>query len=146
MPSLTLNGLPETARFAARLAARLTPRDCIALHGEMGAGKTALARALIRACTGPETEVPSPTYTLAQHYDIHLPGGAARLTHFDLYRLRHASELEEIGFAEALQEGVTLIEWPEIAESLLPESALHLMLSAGEEENMRIVRWEGEAI
>ena len=97
-----------TAALARRLAPRLRRGDVLALRGDLGMGKTAFARALIRALVADDAaEVPSPTFTLVQVYDA--PGGA--LWHFDLYRLSGPDEVEELGWAEAA-DGVALVEWP----------------------------------
>ena len=103
-----------TLAFGRRLAAVVRRGDFIALEGELGAGKTALARALISALPGPDgveisEEVPSPTFTLLQVYE-RLP---AAVWHFDLYRISQPEEIYELGFEEALAEGITLVEWPQ---------------------------------
>lgn len=123
---LALPDVPETERLAARLAAGCAAGDCIALSGELGAGKTTFARAFIRALAG-AVEVTSPTFTLVQTYDAPTP-----LWHADLYRLEHARELAELGLEEALERGILLVEWPEIAEGHLPEDRLRLRLESGE--------------
>ena len=113
-----------TIRLAEDVAAKLAIGDVIALRGDLGAGKTSFARALIRAVAGnSELEVPSPTFTIVQTYDTRLP-----IAHFDLYRLGSADELEEIGFDEAVCEGVVLVEWPERAEESLPANRLEIAL------------------
>lgn len=120
-----LSDLAATDALGARIAASLRVGDAIALQGELGAGKTTLARAILRAL-GVSEVVPSPTFTLVQSYDT------ARLTvrHFDLYRIVESAELEELGIDEALDEGAALIEWPERAASRLPDDALRVALSA----------------
>lgn len=118
----------ETVAFAERLAPACTPTACITLSGDLGAGKSTFARAFIQALCGP-VEVTSPTYTLMQEYEaltVHHGGNQTSIIHMDLYRIEHADMLEEIGFAEALSRGITLIEWPEAAEGLLPDSHLAL--------------------
>ena len=126
---LALPALGDTEALGRGLARLLRPRDVIALRGDLGAGKTALARALIRALPGPsgaeEEEVPSPTFTLVQSY----PRRPAEVWHFDLYRIERQEEVYELGIEEALAEGITLIEWPERMESLLPEDHLDITLT-----------------
>ncbi|HEY9549912.1 MAG TPA: tRNA (adenosine(37)-N6)-threonylcarbamoyltransferase complex ATPase subunit type 1 TsaE, partial [Kiloniellaceae bacterium] len=125
---LTLPDLAATESLGRALARLLRPGDVIALSGDLGAGKTALARALIRALPGPQgaadEEVPSPTFTLAQIYERR-PGP---VWHFDLYRLESAAEVEELGFSEALA-GIALVEWPERLGALLPADALQVTLT-----------------
>jgi len=109
-----------TARLGEDLAAALMPGDLVTLEGDLGAGKTTLARGLIRAIAqDPELEVPSPTFTLVQPYDL-----AMRVSHFDLYRIGDPSEIDELGIDEALDGGVALVEWPERAGGRLPEGAI----------------------
>ena len=109
LPTLVLEGPDATDALGARLAARLRPGDSVLLSGDLGAGKSHLARAVIRALCGAGTEVPSPTYTLVQSYD----GPFGPILHADLYRLGDASELDELGLSEALGRDLCLIEWPE---------------------------------
>ncbi|MCT7378551.1 tRNA (adenosine(37)-N6)-threonylcarbamoyltransferase complex ATPase subunit type 1 TsaE [Chelativorans salis] len=100
-----------TNRLGEDLAIALRPGDVVALHGDLGTGKTTLARAIIRALADdPTLDVPSPTFTLAQTYALRIPAH-----HFDLYRLSGAEELEELGLAEAIVEGIAFVEWPERA-------------------------------
>ena len=114
-----------TACFGAKLAAVLRPGDVVALSGGLGSGKTALARATIRAFL-PGAEVPSPTFTLVQTYAV--PGFA--IWHVDLYRLTSPSEIRELGLDEAIDNGgVLLIEWPERASYVLPLDRLDIRLS-----------------
>ncbi len=117
---LDLPAAADMEALGAALAVRLRAGDVVALHGPLGAGKTTLARGLVRSLTSAEEEVPSPTFTLVQVYD------SARLTvaHFDLYRLKDAGEAEEIGLWEALDEGAALIEWPERLGDSLPADRL----------------------
>lgn len=125
-PTLSLS-LPDeaaTAALGARLACIARPGDVIALYGDLGAGKTTLARALIRQLAGPETEAPSPTFTLVQTYAT--PGLA--IWHFDLYRLEHPDEARELGLEEAV-DGLRLIEWPERLGRHLPSRRLEVQLS-----------------
>jgi len=113
-----------TLRLAEDVAAKLAIGDVIALRGDLGAGKTSFARALIRAVAADAAyEVPSPTFTIVQTYDTRLP-----IAHFDLYRLGSIDEMQEIGFDEAVSEGVVLVEWPERAEESLPANRLEIAL------------------
>ena len=111
-----------TARLAAALARLARPGDVIALVGTLGAGKTAFARAFVRALGDPDADVPSPTFTLVQTYD--LPAGT--LWHFDLYRLGDPAEVLEVGFEDAVADGMVLVEWPDRLGPLLP--ARHILL------------------
>ncbi len=126
-----------TIAFAQGLAPLLQSGDCLALSGDLGMGKSTFARALIRArMEEPELDVPSPTFTLVQFYE-----GSPPLYHFDLYRLSDPDELIELGFDEALAEGISLIEWPERGEGMLPDDTL--TLSFMEEGAGRRVRLTG---
>lgn len=126
--TLELAGPAATERLGRALAAHVRIGDVVALEGGLGAGKTALARALIqaRARAGgvPVEDVPSPTFTLVQIYDY--PG--ASLWHFDLYRIAGTAEAWELGIEEAFQSGISLIEWPERIAGLLPPDRLTLNL------------------
>lgn len=111
-----------TARFGEDLLLALQVGDCVALEGDLGAGKSTLSRALIRALADdPELEVPSPTFTVVQNYDLRIP-----VAHFDLYRLSDASELDELGLEEALAEGICLVEWPAKAGRVLPKDRIEI--------------------
>ncbi len=136
--SIPLPDEAATAALAVRLAGALTPGDVLALRGELGAGKTAFARALIRAlCDDPETEVPSPTFTLVQIYDAGsghgLAPGLGRIWHFDLYRLSGPDEVHELGWDE-VAEGIALVEWPDRLGSLLPRDRLELTMTFDDPE------------
>ena len=124
--SLTLANETATARLMADLALLISPGDVITLSGDLGAGKTAAARAMIRYLAGDDAlEVPSPTFTLAQTYDL----PPFPLLHADLYRVNDASELEEIGLSPLPEGTVALIEWPERAASALPPDRIDIALS-----------------
>jgi tRNA threonylcarbamoyl adenosine modification protein YjeE len=130
-----------TALLGNDLAAALRPGDVVALGGDLGAGKTTLARAIIRSLAGiPELEVPSPTFTVVQTYEARFP-----VAHFDLYRLASPSELEELGFDEAVAGGVVLIEWPDRAEDRLPPYAIRVELAEDGDGRMATIVASGPA-
>lgn len=126
MPPVTqrIENEEELAAVAARLAGLLRVGDMVALRGGLGAGKTALSRALIRhLAQNVAEEVPSPTFTLVQMYD--LPDFT--LWHFDLYRLAEEErDILELGWDEARRFGVALVEWPERLGGLLPADRLEI--------------------
>lgn len=115
-----------TARLAWRIAQDLKPGDTLLLEGPIGAGKSAFARALIRARLGRMEDVPSPTFTLVQTYEA--PDGD--IWHCDLYRLTQPDELFELGLDEAFDTAICLIEWPDRLGSDAPQDALRLTFSA----------------
>lgn len=127
--SIALPDLGATAVLAEDLALALKPGDCLCLYGDLGAGKSTLARALIRAVADdPDFEVPSPTFTLVQNYDLRL-----QIAHFDLYRLSSADELDELGLDEALEDGVALVEWPERASERFGSNVIAISLEGHED-------------
>lgn len=107
-PALTLPDAEATAQLGARLARLIQPGDVVLLYGPLGAGKSTLARGLIRGLAEADIDVPSPTFTLVQTYDTD-----PAIAHFDLYRLESPREVLELGLDEALDNGAVLIEWPE---------------------------------
>jgi tRNA threonylcarbamoyl adenosine modification protein YjeE len=117
-----LENLAATATLAASIAAGLEAGEAVALEGDLGAGKTALVRAILVALGVTET-VPSPTFTLVQQYET----SRFPVFHYDLYRIEDASEIAELALDDAMTEGVALIEWPERMRSL-PESTLRVRL------------------
>lgn len=114
-----------TARLGAAIARRLQPGETVCLSGPLGAGKSTLARALIRSLTTAREEVPSPTFTLVQFYE----GPRLKIAHFDLYRLTNPDEAYEIGLDEALDEGAAVIEWPERLQGCLPADRLDVEIA-----------------
>jgi tRNA threonylcarbamoyladenosine biosynthesis protein TsaE len=137
-----------TRALGQAIAAGLKPGDAVCLSGPLGAGKSTLARALIRALTNPDEEVPSPTFTLVQFYE----GRGLKLAHFDLYRLEDAGEAYEIGLDEALEDGAVVIEWTERLAGRLPPNRLDIEIAladGAEAREARIVRhgaWEGRGL
>jgi tRNA threonylcarbamoyl adenosine modification protein YjeE len=114
----------------------LRGRDVVALKGPLGSGKSELARTLIRARAGAAIEVPSPSFTLVQDYEL----GALTIRHIDLYRLDRPEELDELGLVAPGADEAWLIEWPERAVALLPEDRLEIELAQGPAPDARIAR------
>jgi tRNA threonylcarbamoyladenosine biosynthesis protein TsaE len=138
---MLLPTLRSTNDLAARFAALIEPGDAILLSGPLGAGKTAFARALLRAATGdPELDVPSPSFTLVQSYAT--PRGTVH--HFDLWRLDGPSALPELGWDDA-RDDIVLVEWPDRLGALTPPDALRLDfdLAEGDARAVRIEGWSG---
>ena len=139
-----------TERLGQAIARTLAAHEAVCLKGVLGAGKTTLARALIRALTTEDEDVPSPTFTLVQFYE----GKGLKLAHFDLYRLTRAAEADEVGLDEALGDGAAVIEWPERLGRRLPRDRLDIELQiVGEApRDSRLARlnphgtWEGRPL
>lgn len=119
--------------LARTLASMAKPRDVILLYGDLGMGKTVFSRAFVQSLTSPDEDVPSPTFTLVQLYDT----DKGTIWHFDLYRLKQPDEVYELGFEEALSDGISLIEWPERAERLYPRNRLEIRITAGDTPDER---------
>lgn len=122
-----------TGRLAAAVAALARPGDVILLLGDLGTGKTSFARAFIAARAGRATDVPSPTFTLVQTYD--LPSGT--IWHFDLYRLERPDDVRELGIDEAFADGISLVEWPDRLGETLPADRLEIALAYGDRAQER---------
>ncbi len=126
----------HTLALGRRLGSRMVAGDFIALTGPLGAGKTTLARGLIRAFVGAPIDVPSPTFTLVQSYNrtvtdtsfVPLTQSGLDLFHFDLYRLKNSDEVWELGW-EDIASGIALVEWPDRAREYLPNNRLDIHLS-----------------
>lgn len=123
---LTLADLAATKQLGLFMAERLMVGDVLALKGELGAGKSELARAIIQQMCPKETDIPSPTFTLVQTYesDSKIP-----LWHFDLYRLAEPDDVFELGIEEAFIEAICLIEWPERLAGYLPDRTLTIEIN-----------------
>jgi tRNA threonylcarbamoyladenosine biosynthesis protein TsaE len=135
-----------TARLGAAIARRLRAGEAVCMSGPLGAGKSTLARALVRALTTPDEDVPSPTFTLVQFYE----GPRLKVAHFDLYRLSNPDEAYEIGLDEALDDGAAVIEWPERLAGRLPADRLDVEIAIeGESRRARLSPhggWEGREL
>jgi tRNA threonylcarbamoyladenosine biosynthesis protein TsaE len=132
----TVEGEAAMAALGERIAARLRPGDAVCLEGPLGAGKSTLARGLIRALTTPQEEVPSPTFTLVQLY----AGRDFPIAHFDLYRLKSAEEALELGLDEALDQGAVVIEWPQRLGEARPADRLDVEIDLyGEGRRVRMI-------
>lgn len=116
----------QTEQIGAQLAATLKGGECVALYGDLGAGKTQFVRGLAQGLGGNAHSVSSPTFVLLNVYD----SGRLTVFHLDAYRVGGADDFEAIGFAELLEQGgVVVVEWAERVESLLPASRLNVRLS-----------------
>lgn len=128
-----------TAALGAALARALAPGLSIHLHGDLGAGKTALTRALLHAA-GHKGNVKSPTYTLSEPYRVMLGGEPVNVIHFDLYRMSSPEEFLDAGFREEFDgHNICIVEWPEKADPVLPPPDLNVFLSvAGEGRDVEL--------
>ena len=145
---MILNDEAATARLGRAIASQIRTGEAICLSGPLGAGKSTLARALVRALTTANEEVPSPTFTLVQFYE----GPRLNVAHFDLYRLTNADEAYELGLDEALDDGAAVIEWPERLDGQLPRDRLDVVIALGDTRESREARlsphgtWEGREL
>ena len=121
MKEFILENVEQMRAWAAEFANTLHAPCVVALHGDLGMGKSEIARTVIQTLRGVDTVVPSPTFTIVQSYD--------GISHFDLYRIEDTSELVEVGLQYAMDNDITLIEWPEIASEFLPENTIHLFIT-----------------
>lgn len=121
MTEFILSDVEQMRAWARDFARSLSAPVTVALHGDLGMGKSEIARAIIKTLRGEDTVVPSPTFTIVQSYD--------GISHFDLYRLSDPSELVEVGLPHAIENDITLIEWPEIASDTLPNNTIHIYIS-----------------
>jgi len=134
--TLDLSSEADTARLGAAIAARLRPGMLVLLEGDLGAGKTALARVIVRALVGDrELDVPSPSFALIQPYER---GDGVPVLHVDFYRLTEASETRELGLFDNA-DAIVLVEWPERDPSLMDEADLAVTLRQGKAETARKV-------
>lgn len=121
----------ETIKIAQNFAAQIHDGDVIALHGNLGMGKSVFARALIRELANdPKLDVPSPTFTLVQLYDT----PKSQIAHFDLYRLEDPEEILELGWEDTLSDGITIVEWPDRLGPYIPRMRVDIHLQAGDND------------
>jgi len=123
--TLSLPDENTTARLGARLGTIAQLHDVICLTGPLGSGKSTFARALIRELACTNTDVPSPTFTLVETYNVAM----GTIHHFDLYRLEKIADAHELGIEEAMDTGICLIEWAERIVDLLPPDCLIVSLN-----------------
>ena len=145
-PDERLLSTPQASEaLGAAVGRAMRPGDAVCLWGPLGAGKTTLARGLIRQLAG-DQDIPSPTFTLVQTYE----GAHFSIAHFDLYRIERPQELEELGLDDALDQGAVVIEWPERLGARLPADRLDIRLAVeGEGRSVRLEphgRWHGRSI
>ncbi len=120
-----LNGELATRAFAVDFTQSLKPGDCVALYGELGAGKSVFARASMRALGVHDKAIPSPTFSLIQEY----AGNGCKIAHMDWYRLKSPENIEMLGVNEYFQPPwVCLIEWPDRAPDLLPGATIRIRM------------------
>lgn len=121
MKEVILENVEQMRAWATDFAKTLSAPIVVALHGDLGMGKSEIARTIIQTLRGAGTVVPSPTFTIVQSYD--------GISHFDLYRIEDVSELVEVGLEYAMDNDITLIEWPEIASDVLPDKTIHIFIT-----------------
>lgn len=139
---ITLSSPEQTAALAAQLGACLGPGDSVLLEGPVGAGKSHFCRALIQsrlAAIGRSEDVPSPSFTLVQTYDL----GSVEIWHADLYRLSDPQDVLELGLDDAFEHAICLVEWADRLGNHAPEGALHLTLSPGADPDTRHLHLSG---
>lgn len=135
----------ETEQLAKDIAVRLPRRCCVILNGDLGAGKSVMARAIIRTLSKNQTlDVPSPTFTLLQTYIVNLDDDPAPcdIWHFDLYRLKDPEEIFELGWEDALRDGIVLIEWAERLGPYSPKNAVIVTITCDRVQGMRNITVE----
>lgn len=127
----------DTAHLAERLGAALRGGDCILLSGGIGAGKSHFARSLILSRLAEPEDVPSPTFTLVQTYDL----PETELWHADLYRLGDPDQVIELGLVDAFHNAICLVEWPDRLGDLEPAGALHVQIDDPAKDDTRVLRF-----
>jgi tRNA threonylcarbamoyladenosine biosynthesis protein TsaE len=128
----------ETLALAGAVGELLRPGDVVSVAGDLGAGKTVFARGVARAL-GVDEPVVSPSFTIVREYDGRVP-----LVHVDVYRIDTIQELHDLGFEEVVRDGaITLVEWGDVINALLPRQRLDVRLRPGRTDDERIVELEG---
>jgi tRNA threonylcarbamoyl adenosine modification protein YjeE len=138
MKKIVINSREEMANLAKEIALQAKVGDVIGLKGTLGAGKSFFAKNFVNALSKKVCEVLSPTFNLVYSYETKV----GEVFHFDLYRLKSADELENIGFFDALHNGISLIEWPEIAEGFLKKNYIEIeikTIAASNEEAREVL-------
>lgn len=125
--------LLQMAELATKIANELTVGSVVCLSGDLGTGKTFFAAMLINKLTGKADSVTSPTFNLVHNY----PSPKGEVWHFDLYRLKSQAEVQQLGIDDALRYGISIIEWPEIIQSILPENCVRIALDFAKDESKR---------
>lgn len=139
MVKIVLKGLRDTEDFGIKLGKTLKGGDVLSLTGDLGAGKTTLTKSIGKGL-GVEEYITSPTFALINEYD-----GRVKVYHFDVYRLEDVDDLYDLGFEEYFySQGVTIVEWGDKIQELLPEYTVHIRIEKGKELNERIVTISGE--
>lgn len=136
-----LDNIQETKNLADSIAKKLSPGDVVTFSGNLGAGKTSFIKYMINSLSQNKIEVTSPSFNLLHIYELN----DIELWHFDLYRLKDIDEIYELGIEDAFIKGVSLIEWPEIIDKVLPENRLEIKLSFSDKEEARIVNLIGSS-
>ena len=138
MLKIELNGLEETKEFGIKIGQLLKPGDILCLNGDLGAGKTTLTKS-IGLGLGVEDYITSPTFALINEYDGRIP-----VYHFDVYRLENVEDLYDLGFDEYFYgHGVSIIEWADKIEALLPKERIVLDIEKGIDLDSRIISLRG---
>ena len=137
MSTFVTNSVEETEKLGARLAQKLKGTEVIAFFGGLGMGKTAFTRGLALGL-GVKDGVSSPTFALVNEYS-----GKYKIYHFDMYRVNTWDDLYSTGFFDYIDNGILLIEWSENIEGALPENAIRINISRGENDDSRIFEIEG---
>ncbi len=136
---IEMNSEAEMTAFGASFAKSLKLGDVVLLYGDLGVGKSVLARSIIRAWLNDDhAEIPSPSFTLVQNYQTH----KGEINHYDLYRLGDSFELVELGLPEQFEDALSLVEWPARLGDMTPENAIKISIEdcGGEKRKLTITQ------